>query len=396
MKKILWITFLILFLSSADAFATLPVYQSFNEGKCEEATSVVVNKPSGVVEGDLMIAFCSTDGYTETHTAPSASWNKIIKDVANGGSTFSIWYKIADASEPSTYTFSNDSNEEFYAWIIRITGHSATSPIHKISFLDSGGDNSSQARCPVLTTDHDDCLIIRAFSADDGDISVDSGWESATNITVDKSSTSAGECSGGCAWENKATAGLISTEDCTFTSAEQWTAITIAIRSSSAGWVTPTGFVDSGDNWTNEQKVYDGSITTSSNNSLAAGSWSSYLELTVPEVTNCTKMRFYAHYNASSINSISIDLYYNSQWNNIYEGAYTSMTWVEKAIGSTQAVTSMRVKFYNTSGTNYNVSFYEAHFWDDGPPESALSIKWNTKTLVYFDTKSVNKWNTFD
>ena len=364
-----------------------PVYQSFAEGKCEEATSVVVNKPSGVVEGDLMIAFCSTDGYTETHTAPSASWNKIIKDVENGGSTFSIWYKIAGASEGASYTFSNDSNEEFYAWIIRITGHSTTSPIHKISFQNVGTD--STISCPDLITDHDDCLIIRAISADDGDINIDSGWSAGTNITVDKSSTSSGECVGGACHANKATAGAVGAVTLSMTAAEQNTGITIAIRSSSSGWVTPLGFVDSGSEWDDEEEAFDGAAVPGSSTStnLSATTWSSYLELEVPEVTNCTKVRFYAGNFGSHLN-IDIDLYYNSQWNNLYEGSYVDQEWVEKAIGSTQAVTAMRIRFYNTHTSAVLIEVNEAHFWDVGDSGTDLN---STSAIVFSITGALSR-----
>jgi len=342
-----------------------PVYQSFKENKTVGGTTCVVDKPTSTAEGDLLIGFLSTDG-VETHTSPeSGSWNIILENESEGSGkqTFSVWYKIAGASEPSTYTFTTGSSEDMYAWIIRITGHSATSPIHKIRVNE--GD-SGDAAIQVVTTDHDDCLIISAFGADDDDITVDNGWSAGTNITVDKSGTGANSCSGGCPWINQLTAGQSTQCYCSLTAVEEWIGIVIAIRSASSGWVTPLGFVDSGDEWSGEEKAYDGSTGSQTTNVTPATSWTDYLELTVPEITNCTKMRFYNSTKGGLITSISIDLYYNAQWNNIYEGAFANDTWIEKEIGSTQAVTAMRIKLYNNDTDDELVFLREAHFWDAG------------------------------
>jgi hypothetical protein len=72
-----------------------------------DQTSVVCSKPSGTVQGDIMIAVF-TAPYTGslTYTAPSG-WN-LASSHAGGGSVslFSgLYYKIAGSSEPSTYTW---------------------------------------------------------------------------------------------------------------------------------------------------------------------------------------------------------------------------------------------------------------------------------------------------
>ncbi|MCK4576828.1 hypothetical protein KAU34_10500 [candidate division WOR-3 bacterium] len=366
-----------------------PVYQSFNEGKTSGATTVVVTKPSGVVEGDLLIGFLSSDGGSETHTSPeSGTWEDILvgESEASGKQTFSVWYKIAGASEPSDYTFTCGSSEGMYAWIIRITGHSATSPIHKIRIKN--GDSTIVLNT-LVATDHDDCLIISAFGADHGDITVDSGWNNGTNITVDESGSGSGDASGGACWINQATAGFTTQCQCSLTDTEEYVSICIAIRSADTGWVTPLGFVDSGDSWDSEENAYNSMIGQGSNTSILAASWSDYLELTVPEVTNCTKMRFYAEGQGGLITSVSIDLYYSSQWNNIFEGAFTDQTWIEKVIGSTQAVTSMRVKFYNNHTSAVSGYLYEGHFWDAGA--SAVEALISTAAMVVSMTSSLSR-----
>ena len=207
----------------------LPVYQAFNEGKTV-GTSVVVTKPSGVVEGDLLIGFLSSDGGSETHTSPeSGSWNIIYENQSEGSGkqTFSAWWKIAGGSEPANYTFGCGSSEGLYAWIIRVSGVHQTDPIHKK--ITQFGDTSS-ASCVQVTTEVNDCLIIYAFGADHVDITEDSGWYRGTNITVDRSGTAAGDCSGGASWFNQADLGEGLGNYCSLTGTEEYVTVTIAIQ----------------------------------------------------------------------------------------------------------------------------------------------------------------------
>ncbi|MCK4447174.1 MAG: hypothetical protein KAW56_08830, partial [Candidatus Marinimicrobia bacterium] len=220
---------------------TLPVYQSFNEGKTAGATTVVVPKPSGVVSGDLLIGFLSSDGGGETHLPPSG-WNVIYNNVSESSSkqTFSLWWRVATGTEGSSFTFQcTSSSEALYAWVIRISGAHQTDPIHKKNIYS--GDSLNTIHIAV-TTEVDDCLMVWAFGADHGDVTIDGGWQyNETNITVDKSDTGNGSCSGGCAWENQVDAGDSGAGRCDLTGIEEWVAVTIAIQPPAGGAFEYTG-----------------------------------------------------------------------------------------------------------------------------------------------------------
>lgn len=209
--------------------ADAPVYESFNEGKNAGGTSVVVAKPSGVAEGDLLIGCLSSDGKEETHTSPEGdSWNVIYRRLTDHQThTFSLWWKIATDSEPEDYTFGCGSSEALYAWVIRISGADLTAPI---DLMSNGRDASAQVICPAIMTYKYNCLIIRAFGADHGDITVDGGWGSETNITVDRSSTGSGGCSGGSAYKTQVSPGPVDAETCDLTATEAWYGVTLAIQ----------------------------------------------------------------------------------------------------------------------------------------------------------------------
>lgn len=212
-----------------------PAYQSFNEGKAI-GTSVDVTRPSGTAEGDLLIGCLSSDGGGETHTSPeSDSWNIIYKGVSEGSGkqTFSIWWKKAGPSEPGSYSFGCGSSEGLYAWVMRITGQDDTDPIHKKA--NATGD-SGTVSCPAVTTEVADCLVIRAFGIDHIDVTVDGGWQSETNITVDYSD-GAGGTAGGSARDTQASAGDVGAETNTLIATEEWVGVTVAIQPPSAGIV---------------------------------------------------------------------------------------------------------------------------------------------------------------
>jgi len=191
------------------------------------ATSHTVDKPSGVVEGDLLIAVMSTDGSGEDHTAP-LGWTTIFEDFNTGSSTFSVWYKIA-ATEPDSYTFTIGSSESCILSILRISGHDPTNPINVYGSPDSNNNNAPT--CSSVTTTVDNCLILRIFGADDDDVIEDSGYPSGhTGVFIRGSEEGWGETSAGVAYTKQATAGETGIASFSLTSNEQWGAVTIAIK----------------------------------------------------------------------------------------------------------------------------------------------------------------------
>ena len=130
-------------------------------------------------------------------------------------------------------------------------------------------------------------------------------------------------------------------------------------------WVKPTGYVDPDNHWGCEEKAYDNSITYPNVAQITSPQgWSSFLELTHAAM-GCSKVRFYALYDVSYITSIDIDVYYNGAWHDVYEGVFTSLSWVEKAIGSNQTITAFRFRFYCPDAGGANCDLYEVDFFQE-------------------------------
>ena len=111
-------------------------------------------------------------------------------------------------------------------------------------------------------------------------------------------------------------------------------------------WVKPTGFVDSGGTWSSETSAYDNDTGTYAIETIDAVGWGNYLELTHSAI-DCDKVQIWSSYQAN-MDVVEVDVYYNSGWHSIYSGSITVGAFVEYAIGSTQSVTSVRIRYSTT------------------------------------------------
>ncbi len=201
------------------------VFESFAESNASSDTdNIDLPTPRGTSAGDLLIAALAVDR-NETLSAPRG-WTAIEVN-GDGQVTFGVWYKIARASEPSTHNFTWGSGEEAYGWIMRFTGHDATTPINA-SATDRGA--SSTPNSPSVTTTIANAMILRLGGFDDDDITVDNpGLSGHTAITMDKSGTGNGSASGGAGYLEQVTAGASRTSSFSLSGNQQYRTVTIAI-----------------------------------------------------------------------------------------------------------------------------------------------------------------------
>jgi len=214
---------------SAPGHAAVPAVETFSVAVTSaDATSIIVNKPTGTIEGDLLVAIMSTDGGALTLGAPDG-WTAITNNIGTTHTSRS-WYKIAGASEPTSYTFTVSASESIVCGILRISGHDSSNPID-VSGTATGTSNAPTS--PDVTTTVADTLVLRYFGADDDDMTQDSGYPSAhTGVYVRGSLESWGETSSGVAYTTQASAGATGTAAFSITAAEEWSAVTIAIAPS--------------------------------------------------------------------------------------------------------------------------------------------------------------------
>jgi len=76
----------------------------------DSSSPYTVNKPTGTLEGDFLLA--APNGVSEAidQVLPPAGWYAVRGGAINGNDNISAWHKVAGASEPSSYDFTSTSN----------------------------------------------------------------------------------------------------------------------------------------------------------------------------------------------------------------------------------------------------------------------------------------------
>ncbi len=201
-------------------------FEEYSEAKQSSNTNnVVVATPPGTSEGDLLIAAVVTDGDQTISPPGGEGWTQIAQNA--NGLTLGVWWKTAGAFESPSHEFTWSGNERSYAWIMRLTGHDPTSPIHASTVA---GGASASPTCPSLNVSIASSLVLRVGGFDNDDIVVDNpGLSGHTPITMDESSATGGSCSGGAGHRFLAAPGPSGTADFSLTAAQQWRTVTVAI-----------------------------------------------------------------------------------------------------------------------------------------------------------------------
>ena len=212
---------------------TAPVLASSTNNIANYATSISVNKPSGVAEGDLLIVVCTTDGTGSALTGPS-DFNVLFAEQQLQQITHASWWKIATASEPASYSVSWSGGEDAVIGCFRITGWDSGDFPHKSAA--SNGSGTSRTIFPAVSPTRDECLIFRCFGMDDDDDTepVEGCPGDHTELYARCSTSSSGECTGAACWIEK-DAGNTGTATWAHASSEGWIANTLAIAPPSEG-----------------------------------------------------------------------------------------------------------------------------------------------------------------
>jgi len=71
-------------------------------------TSFVVNKPAGVLSGDLLVFFIYFSNHTRTIGSVPSGAAQYLASVGASLDTIYVYTKVAGGSEPASYTFNND------------------------------------------------------------------------------------------------------------------------------------------------------------------------------------------------------------------------------------------------------------------------------------------------
>src|SRR5262249_8130397 len=130
------------------------------------ATSITVSKPAGTAQNDLLIAIVVHQGGMWEGIAAPPGWSVIPNTDAFIGTTgphTHAFRKLAGASEPASYTFSDQgSAQDMAAGVLDVTG-ARTAPIDTSAIQTNGYGLTVHA--PSITTTLDNELVVFAGAA---------------------------------------------------------------------------------------------------------------------------------------------------------------------------------------------------------------------------------------
>jgi hypothetical protein len=154
------------------------------EASATSGTSAQVNKPTDTAENDFMMALLvsttsSGDGSTMSSVPPGWTLEHDYIQSAYSGQHVYIYWKVAGASEPSSYTWTWTS---YCGWVAQITtfrGVDTSSPIHVEGAVNQ--ESSSSPMSPSITTTEDNCVIWLYDMCDDDDVPYSGGAPGGTS-----------------------------------------------------------------------------------------------------------------------------------------------------------------------------------------------------------------------
>lgn len=139
--------------------------------------TLVINKPSETIQGDLMIAFMSSGGTatSRTWTTPSG-WTELVDQ--NIPPNFLVAYKVAGASEGTNYTFTMSSTANDKAGTILTYRNAAYDVIGALS------TNNSTLTLSSVTASSANSTLIAALFRPSGSITITQSAGSTMTIKV--------------------------------------------------------------------------------------------------------------------------------------------------------------------------------------------------------------------
>jgi len=134
---------------------------------------LTINRPAGTIAGDVMLAFISVRSAAVQITAP-AGWASQAAVVQNAGNSSrqQLFYKVAGAAEPASYTWTFDSAHQGAAGgIVSYSGVDTAAPINAYggNVTPQGADTNLQHRALAVTTTVADSEVVTAHSFSSSD-----------------------------------------------------------------------------------------------------------------------------------------------------------------------------------------------------------------------------------
>ena len=214
---------------SGQALAQTPTYQS-SDSATGSSSPATANKPSGTVDGDLLVVGLMLDKGSDVSITPPSGWTLIRRTDSGSNNGMATYYKVAGASEPADYDFGLSGGSSWAIGISRINGFDTSDPVD-VSQGDTGGSGDVDA--PSVTTTVSNTLVLAFYTNKKGATYTPDG---GTSEQYDDPNTSDGLPSNMLATFAKVTAGSTGVKTAQPSESDAWTGQKVAISPSPPGF----------------------------------------------------------------------------------------------------------------------------------------------------------------
>ncbi|MCX6257380.1 MAG: hypothetical protein NTW49_05730, partial [Bacteroidia bacterium] len=208
-------------------------------------TTLTINKPTGVVTGDVMVATFTTNG--SSSTGPSlGGWNTVVTGVNPGQNhRFDILYKVAGSSEGSSYAFTLASANWAVGGIVAFYGVDASvfDVKENAIYYSTTSSTNVTTNTGITTTINNDAVIMFGWAAEGAPTFGSWSTTSPGSLTeiLDANYSSGSHGSIGVAWATQSSYGATGAGTATLsTNGTEEGGLLIALKPDAESWVGGT------------------------------------------------------------------------------------------------------------------------------------------------------------
>ena len=186
--------------------------------------TVIVNAPTGIVAGDLLVSCLALNGSSVSATGVPAGWSPIASVASIANPRIYGYYRIAGASEPTSYQWTLTASVANSAGIARYSGVNTSQPLDGAAGTATG-TSSTTAALPSVTTSVANARLIGCIAVNSGNASLlitsPAGMSQAWDIAGKRQEL---------ADQAIAAAGPSGTRTWSFSSSREWAGWLVALR----------------------------------------------------------------------------------------------------------------------------------------------------------------------
>ncbi|HEV8656755.1 MAG TPA: hypothetical protein VGR85_14705, partial [Candidatus Limnocylindria bacterium] len=131
-------------------------------------TSITIDKPAGVVDGDVMVASIGMNSASTTITPQDAGWTFVSRALNGAGSSVAVYVQVA-SGEPANYTWDVSATQFIIGAISAYSGVDTTTPVDTSGILATGGANPTTAS--ITTAQAAEMIVVSFFAWTSGSAS---------------------------------------------------------------------------------------------------------------------------------------------------------------------------------------------------------------------------------